>query len=88
MALGAKPAQIAGMVLSETMLLVSLGLAIGIPEAMIASRLIASELYGLEPRDAITVLVATLVTGHYCSLGRLSPRPAAIARGPDDGPAL
>ena len=56
------------MVLRETLLLVTTGLVIGIPAAMLASRLIASELYGLQPNDAITILLATLVTAGIAAL--------------------
>jgi predicted permease len=79
MALGAKPAQIAGMVLRETLLLVSLGLVIGIPAAMMASRLIASELFGLEPSDPITILLASLATAGIAALaGYLPARRASL----------
>jgi predicted permease len=47
MALGAARRQIAGMILRETVQLILIGLGIGIPAAIAASRLIKSELYGL-----------------------------------------
>jgi predicted permease len=61
MALGATRAQITGMVLRETSLLVLLGLAIGIPAATASSYLIGSELYGLRVGDPLTVLIASLI---------------------------
>ena len=73
MALGAKPLQIAGMVLRETLLLVTMGLVIGIPASMLAARLIASELYGLQPNDAITIALATLVTAGIAALAGYVP---------------
>jgi ABC-type antimicrobial peptide transport system permease subunit len=73
MALGARPVEIARMVLRETLLLAGLGLAIGIPASMIASRLIASELYGLKPGDATTVLLAILVTSGIAALAGYLP---------------
>jgi ABC-type antimicrobial peptide transport system permease subunit len=45
-------------VVRETLLLVSGGLAIGIPAALAASRLLTSELYDLRPGDPVTVLCA------------------------------
>lgn len=54
MALGATRGEIAGMVLRETLLLVLLGLAIGVPAAMASSHLIRSELYGLRTNDPLT----------------------------------
>jgi len=61
MALGAERARIALMVLRETLLLVGCGLAIGIPAAVVASRLIASQLFGLKAGDPVTFLAACIV---------------------------
>jgi predicted permease len=61
MALGSTRGQIAGMVLRETLVLVLIGLGIGIPAAIAASRLIKSELYGLKSDDPITILIAITV---------------------------
>jgi ABC-type antimicrobial peptide transport system permease subunit len=58
MALGAARGQIAGMILRETVQLILIGLGIGIPAAIAASRLIKSELYELESDDPITLLIA------------------------------
>jgi ABC-type antimicrobial peptide transport system permease subunit len=49
------------MVLSETMMLICAGLAIGLPAAMAASRLIASTLAGVSPSDPITLAAVTLI---------------------------
>jgi predicted permease len=76
-ALGAKRVQIAIMILRETLVLVVLGLVIGIPSALGASRLIQSELYGLKPNDPITILIASLVlTGIAAVAGYLPARRA------------
>jgi predicted permease len=61
MALGAERARIALMVLRETLVLVGCGLAIGIPAAVVASRLIASQLFGLKAGDPGTLLAACAV---------------------------
>ena len=61
MAIGAGRGDIMRMVLSETMLLICAGLAIGLPAAMAASRLIASTLAGVSPSDPITLAAVTLV---------------------------
>ncbi len=62
MALGAQRGNIVAMVLRETLLLVSGGLALGIPAALgaahLASSLISDLLYGLKSGDAISVAVA------------------------------
>jgi ABC-type antimicrobial peptide transport system permease subunit len=57
-ALGARGGQIAGMVLRETLQLVLIGFGIGIPAAIVAARLIKSELYGLKSYDPITLAAA------------------------------
>jgi predicted permease len=58
MALGAERGAIARMILRETLLLVLCGLAIGIPAAVFAARLIASQLFGLNSSDPVTFAVA------------------------------
>jgi ABC-type antimicrobial peptide transport system permease subunit len=61
MALGAERGRIARMILRETLLLVACGLAIGLPVAALASRLIAAQLFGLRPVDPVTFSAACLV---------------------------
>jgi ABC-type antimicrobial peptide transport system permease subunit len=61
MALGAERVWIIRMVLRETFLLVVCGLAIGVPAALFASRLLASQLFGLKPGDPLTFLAACVV---------------------------
>jgi len=61
MALGAERGQIARMVLRETLVLTFLGLAVGLPVAAVASRLIASQLFGLKPWDPFAFLAACLI---------------------------
>ncbi len=61
MALGARGGNIAWMILRETLLLVALGLAIGIPTALFAARFISSQLFGLEPADPVALSGAAVV---------------------------
>lgn len=61
MALGAERRQTARMVLRETLVLTIFGLVVGLPAADFASRLIASQLFGLKPWDPVTFLCACLV---------------------------
>src|SRR5262249_20784316 len=58
MALGARPATVLGMVLNESLLLVAIGLAMGIPATLAAGRLIQGQLFGLESHDAPTIIGA------------------------------
>jgi predicted permease len=61
MALGAGRPRIARLILRETLLLVAGGLILGLPGAILASRLIASQLFGLRPSDPVTFLAACAV---------------------------
>ncbi|HUI53883.1 MAG TPA: ABC transporter permease [Bryobacteraceae bacterium] len=58
MALGAKPAQVIGVVLSHTALLLGIGGAAGLALALAAGRLFAQILYGVSARDPVTYAVA------------------------------
>jgi ABC-type antimicrobial peptide transport system permease subunit len=61
-ALGATRAATARMVLADTARLAVIGIAIGLPVASLATRLIGSMLYGTNPRDpAVYVFVAVSV---------------------------
>jgi len=51
MALGAPRGQVVWMVLRETMILVAAGLAIGVPAALLASRYVSTQLFGVKPTD-------------------------------------
>ena len=53
-ALGARAGQVFGMVLKEGAMLVSIGVGFGLTLAVIASRLLASFLYGISSTDGIT----------------------------------
>lgn len=61
MALGAHRKRVIGMVLKESLVLVTIGVAIGIGIALFASRLVASLLYDLAPNDPSTIVAATLL---------------------------
>jgi predicted permease len=61
MALGAQRSDVLWMVLRQTLFLIGVGIAIGVPVALAAARLIASQLYGLKPSDPSTIIFAALV---------------------------
>jgi predicted permease len=61
MALGAERNSIARMIVGETMTLVLIGVALGLPAAIFASRLISSQLFGLRPGDPLTFSAACLL---------------------------
>jgi ABC-type antimicrobial peptide transport system permease subunit len=61
MALGARPGQVVWMVLRGGLRLVGVGLAVGVPAALWASRLLSSMLYGLSATDARTIVMSVSV---------------------------
>jgi putative ABC transport system permease protein len=60
-ALGARPRDVFGMVLGEGVKLVVLGIALGIAGALASTRLIQSQLYGVEASDLLTFASASLL---------------------------
>jgi predicted permease len=61
MALGAQTSDVLWLVLRETLLMVSIGVAIGLPAALASTRLAKSLLFGLSANDPLTVALAVLV---------------------------
>ncbi|MGO9260523.1 MAG: ADOP family duplicated permease [Bryobacteraceae bacterium] len=63
MALGAQRGRLVWMVLREVLALAAVGIAISVPAALGASKLVASFLFGMKPNDpwALTVAVGTLL---------------------------
>jgi ABC-type antimicrobial peptide transport system permease subunit len=63
MALGARPANVVGMLVRGGMIVLSIGLALGIGLAHLSSHLISKLVYGLEGGDALVlILIAALLT--------------------------
>ena len=58
MALGASASNVVRMVLRESMILVVIGVVVGIAVALAVTRLIGSQLYGLQPHDPWTIALA------------------------------
>jgi predicted permease len=61
MALGASRSGVVWLVLRDTLLMIAAGMAIGIPAAIGGARYIQSELYGLKPADAVSLVSASLL---------------------------
>jgi ABC-type antimicrobial peptide transport system permease subunit len=70
-ALGAEPGEVTRMVLGEAVRVALIGVVIGVPAGLAATRLIRAQLFGVGPIDvpslsiAIVVLVATAVVASY-----------------------
>lgn len=72
-ALGADRGRVLGMVLKGAFLQVAIGLAIGIPAAIGAGYLMASQLFGVVPRDPLMLSVATLLLAAAALLAAIIP---------------
>ena len=85
MALGAQPARVRWMVMRETLRMVLIGVLIGVPTALAATRLISSLLYGLAPGNpatvslAISLLIVTATLAGYLPARRASQVDPMIA---------
>jgi len=58
MAVGAQRTQVVWMILQDSLLLTTAGVAIGVPLAMLVGHALASSLYGVKPLDAVSYLLA------------------------------
>jgi ABC-type antimicrobial peptide transport system permease subunit len=61
MALGAPQAQVIWMVMRETMVVVAAGLAIGIPTALLVSKYVSTQLFGVKATDIVSAVAALLI---------------------------
>jgi predicted permease len=73
MALGAQSGGVLWLVLKECLLLLTIGVAVGIPVTLAAGRLVQSQLFGLSPSDPVTVAVAVLFIGVVTLLAAYLP---------------
>ncbi|MFZ3244770.1 MAG: FtsX-like permease family protein, partial [Candidatus Acidiferrales bacterium] len=73
MALGAQRKDVLWLVLRETLLLVLIGVAIGLPAVMAVSRVIKSLLFGLTPADPATLVFATVLMFAVAALAGYIP---------------
>jgi len=86
MAVGAKREQVVWMVLRDSLLMTAVGVAIGIPLAILVSKSLASALYGVTPYDALSYMLAVL--GVACVAVSASLVPASRAANVDPIKAL
>jgi len=78
LALGAQPGFVVWLVMREVMLLLAIGLLVGIPAALGLGRYVASQLYGLEPRDpSIAIWTVVLLTVVSAAAGLIPARRAS-----------
>ena len=73
MAIGARPAEVVGLLLKENLWLVLGGLVLGTTGATLATRALRSMLFGVSTLDAITFVGAALVLGGVAMLATYVP---------------
>ena len=73
MALGAQPANVRHLVLGQGMLPVLAGMAVGIPSALAATRLLESFLFGVKAADPLTYGAVVLLLGGIALLACYLP---------------
>lgn len=78
MALGARLGQVLSLVLLRTLVLCTIGVAIGAFVTLAAGRLLSAILYGVSPRDPVTYVTAILLMAVVALLACWSPATRAI----------
>jgi predicted permease len=59
MALGARPGDVTRSILREALVLAAIGIGVGLPLVLVATRLIKSQLFGVRPNDPVTLVIMT-----------------------------
>jgi ABC-type antimicrobial peptide transport system permease subunit len=72
-ALGAQPGSVMYMVLRESLTLVAVGTALGVSVALALSRVVASLLFGVTPRDALAIGGAVAIMTVVATVATLLP---------------
>jgi len=88
LALGARPSEVRGLVVRQGLGLLALGVAIGVPAAIAAARLLGKLLYGVRPADPLTFAAVLAAIGSVTWLSAYLPArratrvdPAIVLRG-------
>ena len=62
-ALGAVPSNIRGLIIGENLRQIAIGLAVGIPAALFATKMLKSQLYGVGTSDPLTYVMGSCIVG-------------------------
>ncbi|HET9400236.1 MAG TPA: ABC transporter permease [Candidatus Acidoferrales bacterium] len=73
MALGAERGRVMWMVMRDVLLLIAVGVAIGVPASLGLTRYVKSQLYGVQPHDLATLLIAIVALATVASISGLIP---------------
>jgi ABC-type antimicrobial peptide transport system permease subunit len=82
MALGADRAQVVGMILRGAFYRVAIGIAVGVPLAIGAGRLLSAELYGVTNWDPLALLLAALSLSGSAFIAAVIPATRAASISP------
>jgi ABC-type antimicrobial peptide transport system permease subunit len=82
MALGADRWTVLGMILRQVLLTAGGGIAIGLPAALVATRVVQSLLYGVKTNDAASFAVAAAVVAAVAAVAVVVPARRAMATDP------
>jgi ABC-type antimicrobial peptide transport system permease subunit len=78
-ALGASGGSVVWLVMREVLLLALVGLAIGLPAAWALTRLVETQLFGVQPADPLTMAVAAIGIASVAALAGYFPARRATA---------
>jgi predicted permease len=73
MALGARVQAIGWLVIREVLSIAAIGVAVGLPAAWFLGRYVASQLYGVQPTDPLTIAGAVLMLAAVATIAGLIP---------------
>jgi ABC-type antimicrobial peptide transport system permease subunit len=81
-ALGARPGQVVALVMGEGLRLAAAGLALGLAVALVAARLLESQLFGVTPHDGWSYASAAAMLGAIALLACWLPARRSVAISP------
>lgn len=73
LALGAQPGWVLWTIMREVLILLVIGLVVGVPSALALGKLVATQLYGIEPRDPWTAGVTIMILVAVAAVAGLIP---------------
>ncbi len=73
MALGAARGDVVWLVMKDVLVLAAIGIAIGLPAALALTKLAKSQLFGIQPNDALTIALATVAIALVAALSGYVP---------------
>lgn len=82
MALGAQRSNVVMLVMREMAMTAIIGVAVALPAALVLSRLLVSQLYGVKPGDPLTLLACVLISAFMVAIAAAIPARRAASVDP------